>query len=118
MNYVFIDESGDPGKPYRIERDKKILTGASLFYCLSAISLTSEEVFLLENRITEVKNKFKYRKEIKSDHIPLVLYKELLNIINEQKIKVYFRLINKEPIKEHSLLTETKNFIIFLMNII
>lgn len=95
MNYVFIDESGDPGKPYRIDGDKKIATGASLFYCLSAISLTSEEVFLLENKIAEIKSKFKYKKEIKSNHIPLFLYKELLNILNEQNIKVYYRIINK-----------------------
>jgi len=99
MNYVFVDESGDPGKPYKIEGDKKIATGASLFYCLTALPLTSEEVFLLENRVTEVKNKFKYKKEIKGDYIPLVLYKALLNIINEQKIKVHFRLINKETYK-------------------
>jgi hypothetical protein len=38
FNYVFVDESGDPGKPYEIDKGgNKIATGASLFYILFAI---------------------------------------------------------------------------------
>jgi hypothetical protein len=45
--------------------------------------------------LLEIKNKYKYKSELKSESIPLLLYKELLEVINELKIKVYYRLINK-----------------------
>jgi len=54
-NYIFIDESGDPGKPYKIDSSgNKILTGASLFYILSAVCLDSKKLFLLENKMAEI----------------------------------------------------------------
>ncbi len=96
FHYIFVDESGDPGKPYKInEKGEKKLTGASLYYVLTAIYLNSEKLFLLEKRLLEIKNKYKYKSELKSESIPLLLYKELLEVINELKIKVYYRLINK-----------------------
>lgn len=100
MNYVFVDESGDPGKPYIInERGEKIYTGASLFYIISALPITTNELFSFENRIIEIKQKFGYKKEIKSTEISLGLYKALLNIFNELDIKIFYRLINKETYK-------------------
>ena len=83
MNYIFVDESGDPGKPFcQNKNGNKVTTGSSLFYILSAICVDSEKLFDLENKMLEVKNKYGYRNEIKSINIPLGLYKELLNIIN------------------------------------
>jgi len=96
FNYIFVDESGDPGKPHKIDKQSdKILTGASLFYILSAICLDSKKLFALENRVMEIKHKYGYRSEIKSFKIPLVLYKDLLGIVNELEIKIYYRLIDK-----------------------
>ncbi|OGZ18748.1 MAG: hypothetical protein A2175_00470 [Candidatus Nealsonbacteria bacterium RBG_13_42_11] len=100
FNFIFVDESGDPGKPYEIDNsDNKTLTGASLFYILSAVCLNSEKLFALENRIVEPKDKYQYRGEIKAQNIPLKLYKNLLNIINELEIKIYYRLIDKTKYK-------------------
>ncbi|MBL7155319.1 MAG: DUF3800 domain-containing protein [Candidatus Portnoybacteria bacterium] len=100
FNYIFVDESGDPGRPYKIDdKGNKIPTGASLFYILSAVCLDSKKLFLLEKRMMEVKNKYGYRNEIKSDTIPLILYKALLKIINELDIKTYYRLIDKRKYK-------------------
>ena len=49
QNYIFIDESGDPGKPYKTdEAGLKVPTGASLYYILSAICLDSQKLFALE----------------------------------------------------------------------
>jgi len=99
-NYIFIDESGDPGKPYKIIDDgNKIPTGSSLYYILSAICLDSRNLFILDDRITGIKNKFGYKEEIKSDDISLALYKELLNIVNELKIPIFYRLIDKTKYK-------------------
>jgi hypothetical protein len=96
MNYIFVDESGDPGKPYILdERGNKIFTGASLYYILTAVCLDSKKLFLLENRFLETKNKFNFKSEVKSETIPLELYKSLLELINEIKIKTYYRLIDK-----------------------
>ena len=96
FNYVFVDESGDPGKPYKIDDNgNKIPTGASIFYILSAICLDSQKLFLAESRIMQVKNKYKYRSELKSDYIPLILYKALLGIVNKLDIQIYYRLIDK-----------------------
>ena len=96
FNYVFVDESGDPGKPYEIDKGgNKVATGASLFYILSAICVDSEKLFAMENRIMEVKGRYSYRSELKAQSIPLKMYKDLLGIINELEIKIYYRLIDK-----------------------
>ena len=96
FNYIFVDESGDPGKLYKIDnKGNKIPTGASVFYILSAICLDSRKLFLTENKITQIKNKYGYRAELKSDYIPLVLYKRLLDIVNKLNIQIYYRLIDK-----------------------
>lgn len=100
FNYIFVDESGDPGKPFTVdEQGNKISTGASMFYILSAVCLDSQKLFLLEDKMMETKNKFGYKKEIKSEDISLPLYKELLNIINELDIKIFYRLIDKTTYK-------------------
>lgn len=100
FNYIFIDESGDPGKLYKTDKTgNKISTGASLFYILSAICLDSKKLFLVENEIMKAKNKYGYKNELKSDYIPLVLYKALLNIINKLDIQIYYRLIDKRRYK-------------------
>lgn len=70
--YIFIDESGDPGKPYTSDtKGNKLPTGASLFYILSAVCLNSAKLFALENGIMEIRNKFGFKSEIKSTIIPL-----------------------------------------------
>ena len=100
FNFVFVDESGDSGKPYEIDSaGNKIPTGASLFYILSAVRLDSPKLFSLESKIMEIKNKYQYRGEIKAQNIPLKLYRDLLNIINELQIKIYYRLIDKTKYK-------------------
>ena len=97
QNYMFVDESGDPGKLYKSDSSgDKIYTGASLFYILSALCLDSKKLFLAETKILEVKHKYGFLNEIKSNIIPLVLYKDLLKIINQLDIKVFYRLINKK----------------------
>lgn len=96
FNYIFIDESGDPGKPFETDATgNKNPTGSSLFYILTAIYLDSPKLFAFENRMTEVRAKYGYRNELKSETIPLKLYADLLKIINELEIKIFFRLINK-----------------------
>jgi len=96
MNYIFVDESGDPGRPYVLdEKGNKVFTGASLYYILTAVCLDSKKLFSLENRLLETKNKFNFKNEIKSETIPLKLYESLLELINEIKIKTYYRLIDK-----------------------
>jgi len=100
MNYIFIDESGDPGKPFEVDSaGNKVPTGASLFYILAAVPVTSEELFKLEARVLEVKHSFGYKKEIKSSDVSLDLYKALLNIFNELNIKVFYRCIDKTKYK-------------------
>ncbi len=99
-NYIFIDESGDPGKPYEIDiHGNKIFTGSSLYYILSAVCLNSQKLFLLEDKILETKNKFGYKKEIKSTDVSLPLYESLLNILNALDIQVYYRLVDKTKYK-------------------
>lgn len=96
-SYIFIDESGDPGRLYKIDSNgDKQPTGASLFYILSAVCLDSKKLFLAEHEIMKVKGKYGFKSEIKSTTIPLVLYKDLLKIINKLDIKVYYRLIDKK----------------------
>ncbi|MDP2812676.1 MAG: hypothetical protein Q8O32_03215 [bacterium] len=95
-NYIFIDESGDPGKPYKLDSSfNKIPTGASMFYILSALCVDSQKLFAMEDMVLAVKKEFGYKKEIKSTEISLPLYKKLLNIINLLDINVYYRLVNK-----------------------
>jgi hypothetical protein len=99
-NYIFIDESGDPGKPFTIdERGLKISTGASLYYILSAICLDSQKLFILENEIMEIRNKYGFKKEIKSNTIPLDMYKDILDLINKIEIQIYWRLVDKRIYK-------------------
>lgn len=99
FNYIFIDESGDPGKPFKINNGEKIPTGASFYYILSAVCLNSKQLFLLENEIVKIKNEFNYKKEIKSTDVSLPLYKSLLEIINKLNITTYYRLIDKRKYK-------------------
>jgi len=100
QHYIFIDESGDPGKPLEINTDgSKIPTGASLFYILSAVCLDSTKLFALEQRFLEIKNDFEYKKEIKSSEISLPLHEKLLTVVNDLKIPIYYRLIDKTKYK-------------------
>ena len=100
QNYIFIDESGDPGKPFETdETGAKIPTGSSLFYILSAVCLDSSKLFALEQRFLEIKNEFEYKKEIKSSEISLPLHEKLLTVINSLKIPIYYRLIDKTKYK-------------------
>lgn len=94
--YIFVDESGDPGEPFK---DNKIPTGASRFYIISVLPLDIEQLHLLEHDVLETKVKFGFRREIKSIIIPLSLYKALLKLIIKHKIKVYYRCVNKETYK-------------------
>ncbi len=95
-HFIFVDESGDPGAPFAFNEDgEKIQTGASRFYILSALCLSEQKLFQMEHNMMEIKAKFGYTKEIKSNDISLALYKELLNILNELDIKTYYRLIDK-----------------------
>jgi hypothetical protein len=113
-NYIFVDESGDPGKPFIEKSDgSKISTGASLYYILSAICIDSTQLFLLENKIVEIKNKFNYKKEIKSTLVSLPLYKDLLNIINKLNIKIYYRLVDKTKYKGKFAAPGRKNHNVF-----
>ncbi len=100
QHYIFIDESGDPGKPFEMDvAGNKVPTGSSLFYILSAVYLDSAKLFALENGIMEIRNKFGFKSEIKSTIIPLNMYKELLDIINKLDITIYYRLIDKTKYK-------------------
>ncbi len=99
-NFIFIDESGDPGKPYKAtSTGEKVPTGASLYYILCGVFLSTEQLMQLEYRIMEVKNKFGYKKEIKSNEVSLKLYEALLTLINELEIKVYYRVVDKRTYK-------------------
>ena len=100
QHYIFIDESGDPGKPFETDTTgNKIPTGASVFYILTAIYLDSTKLFALENEIMEIRQKYGFRSEIKSTIIPLEMYKDLLGIINKIGIPVYYRLVDKQTYK-------------------
>lgn len=100
LNYIFVDESGDPGKPFKMDDSKKkVPTGASMFYILSAVCLTSDKLFLLEDRMLEAKKKFGFKNELKSNIIPLGLYKDILKIVNQLGIKVFYRSIDKTKYK-------------------
>ena len=100
QHYVFIDESGDPGRPFKIYTlGNKIQTGASILYILTAIYLDSVKLFVLENEIMDIRQKYGFRSEIKSTTIPLEMYKYLLGIINKIGVPVYYRLIDKTKYK-------------------
>ena len=100
QHYIFVDESGDPGKPFENNATgNKIPTGSSLFYILSAICLDSVRLFALENKIMEIRAKFGFRSEIKSTIIPLEMYKELLDLVNQLEIPIYYRLVDKRIYK-------------------
>ncbi|MAF20672.1 MAG: hypothetical protein CMI55_03255 [Parcubacteria group bacterium] len=117
-NYIFVDESGDPGKLFKINSGgKRVATGASLYYILSAVCINSRQLFLLENMVMEIKNKFGYKKEIKSTDVSLSLYKALLNIINKLDIKFIIVSLIRKSIKGN-LRRLVEKTIMFLMNII
>jgi hypothetical protein len=100
QHYIFIDESGDPGKPYTINNaGEKVPTGASLYYILSAICLDSMKLFALENGILEIRHKYGFRSEIKSTIIPLKMYEDILDLVNKIEIPVYWRLVDKRIYK-------------------
>ena len=100
QHYIFIDESGDPGKPFAIDSSgNKVQTGASLYYILSAICLDSEKLFALENGIMEIRNKYGFKSEIKSNIIPLSMYTDILVLINTIEIPIYWRLVDKRTYK-------------------
>lgn len=98
--YLFVDESGDPGKPFETdESGNKISTGSSRFYILTAVYLDSTKLFALENEIMGIRQKYGFRSEIKSTTIPLKMYKDLLMIINKLGIYIYYRLVDKSKYK-------------------
>ena len=100
QHYIFIDESGDPGKPFETDATgNKIPTGSSLFYILTAVYLDSTKLFALENEIMEIRQKYGFRSEIKSTIIPLPMYKDLLEIINKIGIPICYRLVDKAKYK-------------------
>ena len=99
-NYIFIDESGDPGKPFKKSSSGELIpTGASLYYILTGIVADSQKLMQLEHRMMDIKNQFGYKKEIKSNEISLKLYEALLNILNELDIKTYYRMVDKRTYK-------------------
>lgn len=100
QHYIFVDESGDPGKPFEIDQSgNQIPTGASLFYILTAIYLDSSKLFALEHEILEIRHKYGFKSEIKSTIIPLPMYKDLLGVINKLAIPIYYRLVDKKTYK-------------------
>lgn len=100
QHYIFVDESGDPGKPYDVDTARnKVPTGSSLFYILTAVYLDSTKLFALENEILEIRQKYAFRSEIKSTIIPLTMYTDLLGIINKLGISIYYRLVDKRTYK-------------------
>src|SRR3989344_6651215 len=100
QHYIFVDESGDPGKPFTTDQNgNQIPTGSSLFYILSAIYLDSNKLFALENEILEIRHKYGFRSEIKSTTIPLAMYMDLLAIINKIGTPIYYRLVDKQTYK-------------------
>lgn len=94
--YLFIDESGDPGKPFKIDPSgNKIKTGASAYYIVSVLAMDNLKMYAIEDEILALKNKYSYFKEIKSTEISLPFYKDLLSLINKYNINIYYRCIDK-----------------------
>ncbi len=115
--YLFVDESGDPGEPFRSDlkgnlildnRDNKIPTGASNYYIISALCVDRIQLHKLEHDILETKNKFSYRSEIKSSIIPLTLYEVLLKLLEKNYLEVYYRCIDKKQYRG-TFATKDKN---------
>lgn len=107
-NYIFVDESGDPGEPYKTDskgnfildsKGNKVETGASKYYIISALCIDIKQLHKLEHDILETKNKFSFRSEIKSNTIPLTLYKTLLKLLLKNSLEVYYRCIDKKQYK-------------------
>lgn len=100
FDYIFVDESGDPGKFYTSDpAGNKIPTGSSRYYILTAVCLDSQKLFQLENRILEIRNQFNYKGELKSNEISLPLHRALLKLVNDLEIKIYYRIIDKTTYK-------------------
>lgn len=100
QHYIFVDESGDPGKPYTTDASgQKIPTGSSLFYILTAVYLDSAKLFALEHEILNIRQKYGFRGEIKSTIIPLPMYADLLGVINKLSIPICYRLVDKKTYK-------------------
>jgi len=106
--YIFVDESGDPGEPFKTDKNNKcildskgnkIKTGASDYYIVSALLVDIKQLHKFEHDILETKNKFGYRDEIKSITIPLNLYEVLLELLDKNKIEVYYRCVDKKQYK-------------------
>jgi hypothetical protein len=99
-SYIFIDESGDPGKLFRIDDGgTKVPTGASRYYILTALCIQSTQLFVLEDRIVETKSHFGFKEEIKSNRISPELQMALLKLLDDFKVRTYFRLIDKTTYK-------------------
>jgi len=123
--YIFVDESGDPGEPYRTDikgnlildsKGNKIPTGASKYYIISALSVDTKQLHKLEHDILETKNSFSFRDEIKSNTIPLVLYKALLKLLLKNNLEVYYRYIDKKQYKG-TFIVKDKNSKKFFHNV-
>lgn len=100
QHYIFVDESGDPGKPFAVDTaGNKVPTGASLFYILSAVYLDSKKLFALEHEIMNIRQKYGFKSELKSTTIPLPMYSDLLGIINRLEIPICYRLVDKTTYK-------------------
>lgn len=99
-NFLFVDESGDPGKPFHVdENGRSVPTGASLYYILAALCVSPKKLHELEHRVAEVKSSFGYKKEIKTNDVSLKLYDALLGVLNEVGVVTYYRLVDKAAYK-------------------
>jgi len=100
-NFIFVDEAGDPGEPFKInpETGKKIATGASPFYIISALCVTEKQLNQISHRFSEIKASFGYTREVKSSDIGIPLYTALLELVNELEVAVYYCLIDKNNYK-------------------
>ncbi len=70
-----------------------------MFYILSAVCVDAKKLFVAENRILEIRQKYKYKSEIKSTTIPIKMYEDLLEVINELELSIFYRLIDKTKYK-------------------
>lgn len=103
-NFLFIDESGDPGRPFKVDKrgapilDKngnKIPTGASKYYIITVLPISSRMVFALEEEVLKTKMRSGYKGELKSNLISLKLYEALLKVVVKFGLKVHYRNVNK-----------------------
>lgn len=123
--YIFVDESGDPGEPFKTDKNNKyvldskgnkIKTGASDYYIVSALLVDIKKLHKFEHDILETKNKFGYRDEIKSNTIPLNLYEALLKLLDKNNIEPYFRCVDKKQYKG-TFITKDKNSTRYFHNV-